>query len=206
MSPRPDVSKERTQQILDAALKVFSRSGFQQASMDDIVAEAGLSKGALYWYFKSKDAIISAVLDHLFAGELVGVRQLAQAEGSAEDRLMEFSRMTISEIKNMMRLIPITYEFYSLAFRNKTVQRSLRKYFQNYIDALAPVIEQGMARGEFRRVDARETAITLGALIEGTLLLWVFDPKMVQLDKQIETGVRLVLEGLRADGKARAKA
>ena len=55
MPPRPEVSKERTKQILDAAVKVFSRSGFQQASMDDIVAESGLSKGALYWYFKSKD-------------------------------------------------------------------------------------------------------------------------------------------------------
>ena len=206
MSPRPDVSKERTRQILDAAVKVFSRAGFQQASMDDIVAESGLSKGALYWYFKSKDEIIVAVLDRLFAGELTGVQQLAQAKCSAEDRLVEFSRMTISEIKNMMRLIPITYEFYSLAFRNKTVQKSLRKYFQNYTDALVPVIEQGMARGEFRRVDARHTAITLGAVVEGSVLLWVFDPKMVQLEEQLETGVRLVLEGLKVDRISKSKA
>lgn len=206
MSPRPDVSKERTRQILDAAVKVFSRSGFQKASMDDIVAESGLSKGALYWYFKSKDEIIVAVLDHLFAGELIGVQQLAQGDGSAEGRLVEFSRITISEIKNMMRLVPITYEFYSLAFRNKIVQKSLRKYFQNYIDALTPVIEQGMARGEFRRVDARETAITLAAIVEGSLLLWVFDPKMVQLEAQLEMGVRLVLEGLKTDGKSKSKA
>ena len=115
----------------------------------------------------------------------MGVQQLAQAEGSVEDRLLESSRMTISEIKNMLRLIPITYEFYSLAFRNKTVQKSLRKYFQNYIDALTPVIERGLARGEFRRVDARETAITLAAIVEGSLLRWVFDPKMMQLDEQL---------------------
>ena len=199
MSPRPDVSETRIKQIVQAAIKVFTRAGFQQASMDDIVVESGLSKGALYWYFKSKDEIIVAALDYLFAGELIGMRRLANAEGSAEERLMEFARLSIEEVKNMMRITPITYEFYSLAFRNKTVQKSLRKYFQNAIDALVPVIEQGMAQGEFRRVNAREAAITLGAIMEGSLLLWVFDPKMVQLDKQLESGIRLVLDGLKKD-------
>ena len=63
MSPRPDVSKLRKQQILDAAIKVFSRSGFEKARMDDIAEESGLSKGTLYWYFKNKDEIISNVLE-----------------------------------------------------------------------------------------------------------------------------------------------
>ncbi|HET7081061.1 MAG TPA: helix-turn-helix domain-containing protein, partial [Chloroflexia bacterium] len=57
MSPRPDVSEERKNQILDAAAAVFSRLGFHEARMDDIVRESGLSKGTLYWYFTSKDAI-----------------------------------------------------------------------------------------------------------------------------------------------------
>ncbi|MDL1899078.1 helix-turn-helix transcriptional regulator [Anaerolineae bacterium CFX7] len=57
MSPRANVSAARKAQILDAAAAVFARKGFYQASMDDIVEEAGLSKGALYWYFKSKACI-----------------------------------------------------------------------------------------------------------------------------------------------------
>ncbi|MFQ5923332.1 MAG: TetR/AcrR family transcriptional regulator, partial [Anaerolineales bacterium] len=56
MSPRPDVSQKRQEQILNAAEKVFSERGFSGARMDDIVREVGLSKGALYWYYKSKDA------------------------------------------------------------------------------------------------------------------------------------------------------
>ena len=54
MSPRPDVSKERKQQILDAAEDVFTRKGLDNARMDDIAKRTGLSKGSLYWYFKSK--------------------------------------------------------------------------------------------------------------------------------------------------------
>ena len=53
MAPRPDVSEERRNQILEAATTVFARLGFHRARMDDIVQEARLSKGALYWYFKS---------------------------------------------------------------------------------------------------------------------------------------------------------
>ena len=62
LSPRPDVSDERKNQILQAATNVFSRLGFHKARMDDIVEESGLSKGTLYWYFKSKDDIVSALI------------------------------------------------------------------------------------------------------------------------------------------------
>lgn len=65
--PKPDVRAERQEQILDAAGKTFARLGFNHASMDDIVAEAGLSKGALYWYYESKDAIILALIERFFA-------------------------------------------------------------------------------------------------------------------------------------------
>ncbi|MFN2235991.1 MAG: TetR/AcrR family transcriptional regulator, partial [Anaerolineales bacterium] len=55
MSPRPDVSEQRKDQILDAAATVFAKKGVHESRMDDIVEKSGLSKGSLYWYFKSKD-------------------------------------------------------------------------------------------------------------------------------------------------------
>ncbi|TET82024.1 MAG: TetR/AcrR family transcriptional regulator [Anaerolineales bacterium] len=62
ISPKPDLSAERREQILNAAEKVFTRLGFSKARIDDIVAESELSKGAIYWYYKSKDTIIAALL------------------------------------------------------------------------------------------------------------------------------------------------
>jgi AcrR family transcriptional regulator len=199
MSPRPDVSKERTQQILDAAIRVFSRLGFHNASMDDIVAESGLSKGALYWYFKSKDDIIIAILDAIFARELAGARALPDAPGTAQERLLQFIRLTVDEIQGMKVLLPIAYEFYSLAFRNKAVQKTLSNYFASYLSALVPLIEQGIARGEFRAVDPEQTAFAIGAVIEGTLLLWVLAPNVTDLGEQTEAGLQLLLAGIAAD-------
>ena len=109
MSPRPDVTAERKSQILEAAIKVFSRMGLDQARMDDIVAESGLSKGALYWYFKSKDEITAAILDSLFTREMTELQGLLEADGLVADRLLEFVRHTAGEIKTMTHLAPILY-------------------------------------------------------------------------------------------------
>ena len=78
--PRVDVSVERKNQILDTAAKVFARHGFHQARMDYIVQESGLSKGAIYWYFKSKDEIITALLERFFEPEMEEAQTLLQTE------------------------------------------------------------------------------------------------------------------------------
>lgn len=199
MSPKPDVSEARISQILDAAKRVFSRMGFHEARMDDIVQEAGLSKGALYWYFKSKDDIIMAILKNLFERELSGIKALQAKEGRADALLDEFTQLTIQELKQMTRLLPISYEFYALAFRNKTVREAMRAYLHTYINFLAPLIQRGIDQGLFRAVDAEETAISIASLIEGTLLLWVFDPDKVDLERQLNQSMSVFLSGLKMD-------
>jgi len=65
MSPRPNVSEERISQIVTAAEDVFTRKGFNEARMDDIAEETGLSKGTLYNYFKSKDDLSTIFMNRL---------------------------------------------------------------------------------------------------------------------------------------------
>lgn len=197
MTPRPDVSQERVEQILNAATSVFARLGFNNARMDDIVAESGLSKGTLYWYFKSKDDLIKAILDGMFEGELVHLEDLITSQGSASGRLIELTQRIIEDLQGMTDLLPIAYEFYSLAFRQETVRQTLQGYFRSYIDILAPLIQQGIDQGEFQPVSSKQAAIAISAIIEGTLLLWVADPETVNLNEQILSGVSILLEGLK---------
>jgi AcrR family transcriptional regulator len=198
MSPKPDVSIERKNQIVEAAMNVFARHGFKDATMDDIVTESGLSKGALYWYYKSKDELIGAILEYFFKRELADIRTLPDAPGSAHDRLLRMIESTITEIQEMKPLLPIFYEFYTLALRNKGVRKALQQYFREYLATLTPLIQQGIDRGEFRPLDAAQAALTAGAVVEGTLLLWVLDPKSFQLEAQLRAGTELVLAGLEA--------
>jgi AcrR family transcriptional regulator len=66
MTPKPDIAAERRTQIIEAALACFTRKGYNNTTMDDIVAESGLSKGSLYWYFKSKDELFEAAMLSVF--------------------------------------------------------------------------------------------------------------------------------------------
>src|SRR5258708_37028686 len=108
----PDASELRRNQILDAAMPVFARLGFEHARMDDIVQASGLSKGTLYWYFKSKEEIITDILHRLFVTDIEQLHDLLDVEGTVSERLILLTRYRISGLKHVSHLIPILVEFY----------------------------------------------------------------------------------------------
>jgi hypothetical protein len=96
----------------------------------------------------------------------------------------------------MLRFTPVVYEFLALAFRNKIVQRAMKQYFDDYMKILVPIVQSGIDSGEFRRVDAQEVAIAAGAILEGTVLLWAYDKNLVDVERHIRSGVKLLFEGI----------
>ena len=196
MSPRPDVSEERKTQILAAATKVFTERGFADARMDDIVTEAGLSKGALYWYFDSKDAIIISILDQIFDYETGHVRELLEREDSAKLKLEVFIETMVKDLEKMKPLMPIFFDFWSLSVRKKTINQAIKKYYQRFLDLIEPIIEDGIEQGEFRPVDVKETAVAIGAMYEGTILFYVYFPDFIDFENQFRSNLELLLEGL----------
>ena len=198
MSPRPDVSEERRNQILEAAAQVFAKSGFAKSRMDDIAAESGLSKGALYWYFNSKDEIILAILGRLFEREMADLHKLQEASGTATDRLLEYTEIAIVDIKHLVQLMPMIFEYMALAFRDELVLQSLKRYSRSFFELSTPIIQQGIDTGEFRSVNPQDVAIAVGAIFEGTALLWVYDSGTIQIEKHIRSSINLLLNGLKA--------
>ena len=195
--PSEDLSEERQKQILEAAITEFARHGFHATRMEDIARASGLSKGAVYLYYKSKDAIITALLRTLFAWELRGARAIVDTEGSATDRLLAMTRMFADELDRMVVAMPILLEFYAVAFRQSTVRDYLSQMYEDFRSPLAALIQQGIDRGEFRAVDAEEVALAWIALTEGLTLLWVVNPRGIAWREQAEAAVHLLLDGLR---------
>jgi AcrR family transcriptional regulator len=198
MSPRPDVSEERKNQILEAATTTFARLGFQQTRMDDIAEQAGLSKGALYLYYKSKDAIIAALLKYFFTQELKHLQAVVAVERAepVSEQLLALTGQLAEAMNWMARLMPIAFEFYAIAGRDKEVRQFLQDYFKTYRSELARLIQRGIERGEFRAMDAEAIAITLAALYEGLALLYFVDPQACRWAEQIDMSVRLILAGI----------
>ncbi len=196
--PRPDVSEERRKQILDAAVQVFAERGLHEARMDDIAERSGLSKGALYLYYKSKDAIIAALMRQFFKFGMRDLQRLREGEGPVSERLLAYTRHVAAEMQRMLAVASLAWEFYAIAARQKVVREYFKAYFSEYRQALAALIQIGIDRGEFRAVDAEQVAITITGLYEGLALLAVVDANAAQWSQQAEASLRLLLDGLRA--------
>jgi AcrR family transcriptional regulator len=197
MTRRPDASEARKNQILDAAMTVFARLGFHEARMDDIVQEAGLSKGTLYWYFKSKEDIIIAISQRLFSMDIEQVEAVLGSEGTVSERLLRLMRTRAEGLRELSELVAILFEFYAAALRKEEMRQQIKSYFQGFHELLVTLIQQGIDRGEFRPIDAEEAAVALDSLFEGLVIRWLIDPQPAQWEALTEGSMQMFLQGLR---------
>jgi len=196
MSPSSERAEARRNQILNAALLVFAQHGFAAARMDDIVEASGLSKGALYWYFESKEALILALLKRLLAGQLQHLQQLPGADGPVRDRLLLFAQHFSEALAHLPDLTSLLLEFYALAARKAEARQLFREFFTAYSGVFEALFRQGIEQGEFRAMDTATAAHALIALSEGILLLYAFGALATPLPHAFENTARLFLEGL----------
>jgi AcrR family transcriptional regulator len=196
MSPKPDVSEARKNQIIDAAINVFNRNGFNDARMDDIVEEAGISKGTVYWYYKSKEELIISILDRIFGEEFSRMEKADDSTLQPGKCLSRYFDLYIKDLTAMMPFAPIIYEFYALAFRNKTVKTVMQGYLKRFVNSVEPIIQRGIESGDFQKVDAHLMAMAFGSQIEGTLLLWAYAPDSMVVEQQLRTGLNMLLIAL----------
>lgn len=195
--PRPDVSDERKPQIINAALRVFARKGYHGATMPEIAAEAGLSVGGLYWYYKSKDAVVAAILAQLFDADLDALAILLAEERPAGERLLTFAQHAVATFDEHRWLIPVGIDLYGTAAHDAQARGFIQRYLGRYREAIAALITQGIERGEFRPVDPHDAANALLAMEEGLSLLWASGPDNVRYREGFAVGAQLFVEGLK---------
>ena len=193
---RPDVSDERRPQIIEAAIQVFLRKGYRKASMPEIARQAGLSIGGVYWYFKSKDEIIAAILERTFDQDFSALTELLGAGAPTADRLRAFVDGYADSFEQWQWLNPIGMEFYGEAAHDEKVRGVVLRYLERFRRALATLIEQGIQRGEFRAVDPIDTANVLLGMEEGLALLLAVDPQRTRWCQSFKLGCGLMISGL----------
>jgi AcrR family transcriptional regulator len=132
----PQYRDERRAHILAAARRCFVRDGFHQTSMQDLVREAGLSSGAIYRYFDSKDEMILAICDENLGGIVAIVRESLQRGaglGPAVASVMEYAAARHADDG----FAAIALLVWSEALRNPALAARLRESFESAADALA---------------------------------------------------------------------
>jgi AcrR family transcriptional regulator len=197
MSPKPDVSAERKQQIYQAALACFNSKGYYQTTMDDIVAESGLSKGALYWYFDSKKALFISLLDDFMAPmgqewEIIAANQSL----TAMEKLRRTLRLFGAQFDGMVDFFGLVIEAWAQTHFDDDVQQLTREMYKPYLALMIRILEEGLARGEFQAANVAATSAVIMTLYDGLTL--AVGAGMVDQDPQalLAAAEALVLRGL----------
>lgn len=185
----------RRAQILRAAAAVFARQGYQGARMDDIVKESGLSKGALYWYFRSKEELAVEVVHHSLRREELGMEAALAQDAPALIRLERLARTFAREMAQSPERAHLALELLALAQRIPEIKDCFARHHESYIAQLATLLRQvsgGAATDEAIVAAARAVA---GA-VDGVVLRWTLSPVAFDLEQQLWEVVLAVVHGL----------
>ena len=179
--------------ILEAAQACFVRSGFQGASMQQICAECGMSPGALYRYFPSKEAIVAAICEADREDDMTCFGVFRDAT-SALDGLVAgaMAHITHTHKKGSAALFA---EMRSESNRNATIRDTVDSHKQEVAGMIAPLIEGAMERGEIDPpVDPQTLMAVLMSVGEG-IAINDLPARGIPLD-QIEAALRAMLVGM----------
>ncbi len=180
--------------ILDAARKVIAKFGVHKASVQSIADEAGLSKGAVYYHYESKDEILYALIDQYLRAAISPFKTSLISSGSPEElkeSLLYGIRQRLENMEHNQLQFYLTHEAIK---SNKAMQERLGSKYRGWVD----MSERGMLRAydvEPSRLH-RALAATLIAAIDGQVLQLLLEAKIVTIEELMGVWEMLVYKGI----------
>jgi AcrR family transcriptional regulator len=181
----------RPQQIMAAAAKVFARDGLHGTSLDRVAREAGITKGTIYLYYRSKEDLFLATLRRKSTEVFEALEAAGRAGGRGDfrRRLALFAEAAYRAIGSS-EVLPIIQMVLAGAGRfPETAELFFREFILKNNRRLAAVLEQGMAAGELRRADS---LVAARGLI-GMLLVFVLSQKVLGGERVLPLSDRRIL-------------
>lgn len=198
----PAAPQDTRERILESAARVFGRKGFQRATLDEVASDAGMTKGAIYWHFKSKNDLFFALLDHNFqqhTGPLMSevenaVRRAEQ--GDAEGGLREMFRSGLRRCTEDANW-PQLYVECVAHTRDPEVRARFMEVYQKVWAMSAELTKTFQAKGlSNEENDPEVAAIFWTALFDGLILAWLIHQDRMDLDVLAEKIFRLIWRGV----------
>ena len=160
---RPEESRAS---ILRAAVAEFAEHGIAGARTDAIARAAHVNKALLYYYFKDKDALYEAVLDHVFGGLRARVMPVLESNLAPRRKMLEYVGAYFDYIAANPRFPRVVQaEWMRAGESSARMQRVAKEYFRPIFRKLSEVLRSGIEAGEFRAVNPMDFAPTLVGII-----------------------------------------
>jgi len=162
----PEYKQAAKTKIINAARKTFSKKGYHEATMDDIAKEVGVSKGALYAYFKSKNDLLKEI--SLQSHQTLRDILTKSYEGCGYVEALEIVYKTIT--KNYKDNLHTHFEIVSLSSHDPKIQKIAREDYKRDCEAVEAFVKDRMTKWLQRTdIDARTFAELFTSLYMGTM-------------------------------------
>ena len=224
---RKELQQEREEQrrrefrrsILSAAEKVIVRRGYSTLTMDDVAREAQLSKATLYHYFRGKGELLLAILGQFFEDLEQEVRKTSRLRLSAREKLkkgIHFYLRFSEEKENISRMLMMDRSFLEkmnifVADKAELTSEADRRFItkmrakrRDILDGTSEILKEGMASGEFRRMNVAAAVIFLESLLQGYSHVRIWPDRRYSTKEAAEIIYEFLLQGIeKKDGSAK---
>jgi len=187
-------SEETQAKIITSAIKLFSTRGFNAASVDDICKDAGISKGAFYHHFESKQALFLVLLD----GWLQNIDKAIEASKdlTAPETFMQMTEAFPYIFETAGGGLPMFLEFWLQASRDKKIWDASIAPYRRYHKYFTTLIKKGVEEGSFVEVNPELTARMIVSTAMGLLLQSLLDPKGAKWEKVARESTTMLVNNL----------
>lgn len=180
--------------ILEGALQCFTEKGFQATTVDDIVRHLGISKGALYSYFSSKEEMYIQMADDKMDALVRSLSEQFKDVASATERIRYlFERFRRQSLADMRRWLSFHLEFMLYAARQPELTERWSRYAGKAFAFLQEIIEAGQEAGEFRvDLDAAYASRLFWSVRDGLALQYLLGGGESEYKSAIEESEKMV--------------
>jgi TetR/AcrR family fatty acid metabolism transcriptional regulator len=168
----PDDKRTR---IINAAIQVFARKGLERGKIADIARVAGIGKGTVYEYFRSKEELFQAIEETVLEEMSAALSTIAAAPLAPREKLRAILDESIDQIVQMGDALLIITELWAQTARghwHDYRNSNLVAMYDDYRDLIVQVLQEGIVRGEFREMNKDGVATLLMAFVDG--LAWQY--------------------------------
>ncbi|HEY0757074.1 MAG TPA: helix-turn-helix domain-containing protein [Ktedonobacteraceae bacterium] len=201
MARTPRIVEDRREQIIDAAMRVFAEKGFARATNRDIAQEAGITTGLIYYYFKSKEDLFSAILEERSPLQVIAQMPPEMLEMPPETflPLLIMRILSVIESERFVGLIRVLLP--EMLHGTPTVAPLVMNFFQRALDFIGNYLQRQVEIGTVRAdLDVLSTAQMLASSMIGTVLRRQIlrDPGMLRYTQEeiAQFIPRLFLQGI----------
>jgi AcrR family transcriptional regulator len=189
------------ERILKQAMRLFLEKGYHGTSIDDITQAAGLTKGALYWHFRSKEGLLKRIVEEFEKRFLDGLIQaLREVKGGVVDKFEKYIRYNAAfAYYNRELCVSFTTLSGELVGAHHVIEPEIRRIYKKYQNFLSKLLLQGKKEGIFRKdLDVNLASLVIIAFHDGTLLQWSMNRDKIDGKSFLNTFRRIMQNGLMA--------